>query len=108
MLGSSRTAEPELEQHWELSPVDGPGGPQLLLPAGPAPLPGNAETDSQLSQENISKWDRFFFAVLKPTLANATARCADLSDLFSAAILKRVIIVCCVSKAGPACHVTEL
>jgi len=49
-----------------------------------------------------------FFSVLKLTLANVIAWCTDLSNLFSAAILKHIIIVYCVSKAGLGFHVTEL
>lgn len=72
--GRSRTADPELEQHQELSTVDGPGGHQhqLLHPAHPDPLPGNPETHSQLSQENISKWDRYFFCCFKTNMSKRT------------------------------------
>lgn len=87
-------------------PVMSLHGQALLLPNG-CPLPGNCEIHSQLSQENTSNWD-WFFSVLKLTLANVIAWCTDLSNLFSAAILKHIIIVYCVSKAGLGFHVTEL
>lgn len=65
-------------------------------------------------RERLSAFPRKYFqqglifTVLKLTLANVIARCTDLSNLFSAAILKHIIIVYCVSKAGLGFHVTKL
>lgn len=78
------------------------------LPNGcPYPSPGNKERHSQLSQEKYYQLG-LIFTVLKLTLANVIAWCTDLSNLFSAAVPKHIIIVCCVSKAGLGFHVTVL
>lgn len=90
-------------------------GPTLCSPMHLAPYQTGALIHHQAIGRDIRSFPRkkyyqlgLIFTVLKLTLANVIAWCTDLSNLFSAAVPKHIIIVCCVSKAGLGFHVTVL